>query len=151
LADYSSYSRVIVTASVPSEDIEDAKRKMLSAFSLSEPTYQFSETDDEWDEDSKIVWLYFHSASEFGYFNEMFRDLSGELNCTVKCIDPDNRVYQAYCMGDFDTGMYYAQNDGDFGMWNAWEDFDPSSELNEEYHDTFDILMGDSPVEIKSK
>jgi hypothetical protein len=148
LADYSSSARVIVTASVPAEDTDATKEKMLSAFSLSGAAYQFAETDDEWDEDSKVVWLYFHSASEFAYYNETFRDLSGELNCTLKCIDPDKKVYQAYCMGDFDTGMYYAQNDGDFGMWNAWEDFDPTSELNEEYYDAFDIIMGDSSVEI---
>lgn len=149
LADYSSYARVIVTASVPSEDTEASKKIMLSALSLTGVAFQFAETDDEWDEDSKVVWLYFHSAAEFGYYNETFRELSGELNCTVKCIDPDKKVYQAYSMGDFDTGMYYAQNDGDFGMWNAWEDFDPTSELNEEYYDAFDIIMGDSPVEIK--
>lgn len=148
-ADYSSYARVIVTASVPAEDTQATKEKMLSGLSLTGAAYQFAETDDEWDEDSKVVWLYFHSASEFAYYNETFRDLSGELNCTVKCIDPDKKVYQAYCMGDFDTGMYYAQNDGDFGMWNPWKDFDPSSELNEEYYDAFDIIMLDSPVEIQ--
>jgi hypothetical protein len=149
LADYSSYARVIVTASVPAEETDAAKGKMLSAFSLTKAAYQFAETDDEWDEDSKVVWLYFHSASEFAYYNETFRELSGELNCTVKCIDPDKKVYQAYCMGDFDTGMYYAQNDGDFGTWNPLEDFDPTSELNEEYNDAFDIIMLDSPVEIR--
>ena len=149
IAEYSSYARVIVTASVPSEDTETTKKNMLSALSLTGSAYQFAETDDEWDEDSKVVWLYFHSASEFGYYNETFRELSGELNRTVKCIDPDKKVYQAYCMGDFDTGMYYAQNDGDFGMWNAWEDFDPTSELNKEYYDAFDIIMSDSPVEIR--
>jgi len=151
LLDYSSYTRIIVTASVPIEDTNIAKQKMLSVLSPSGTSYQFAETEHDWDEDSKIVWLFFHSGSEFAYFNETFRELSGELDCTLKCIDPDKKVYQAYNMGDFDTGMYYAQNEGDFGMWNPWEDFDPTSELNEEYYDAFDILMGDSPIEIKSK
>jgi hypothetical protein len=149
LADYSSYARVIMIASDLSEDVESTKQKMLAALSDFAAAYQFAETDDEFNEDSKVVWLYFHSASEFAYYNETFRDLSGELNCNLKCIDPDKKVYQAYSWGDFDTGMYYAQNNGDFAMWNAWEDFDKTSELNEEYYDFLDSILLDSPVEIQ--
>lgn len=150
LADYSSYARVIMIARGLSEDIESEKQKMLAALSLSDfaAAYQFAETYDEV-EDSKVVWLYFHSASEFAYYNEIFRDLSGELDCYLQCIDPDKKVYQAYSYGDFDTGMYYAQNNGDFAMWNAWEDFDETSELNEDYYDFLDTILLDSPVEIQ--
>ena len=64
-------------------------------------------------------------------------------------IAPDHKIYQGYSSGDFDTGMYYAQNDGDFGMWNAWEDFDPNSKSNKEYLEAFRSRIKASPIKIE--
>ena len=79
--------------------------------------YHFATKPDEYGFEN--IWLYYHSKEEIGYSNDTFRELSEALMTSIKAIDPDNKIYQGYSNGDFDTRMYYVQNEGDFGMWEV--------------------------------
>jgi hypothetical protein len=162
LVNYSSYSRIILLITIEPNELEKVKKEIKKALSFSnyelnlfsklgiEP-FQFATTVDEWDDSMINLWVYYHSTSEFAYSNDTFRDLSGTLSTTIKGIEPDLPVYQGYESGDFDTGMYYAQNDGDFGMWNPWEDFNPKSKLNNDYKSVLKDTLKISPIKIDKK
>ena len=162
LVNYKSYSRIVLIIRSTPENIDAHKKLVYDALgfqnfqndmfdSIKVAPYHFASIADEDDDDMLKLWVYYHSYSEFAYLNEEFRELSGKLEVTVKAMDPDVPVYQSYYDGDFDTGMYYIQNDGDFGMWDAWDEFDPSSELNDDYKHYMELELESSPVKIEKK
>jgi hypothetical protein len=163
LVDYKSYSRIILIIRSTPDNIKKHKKIVYDALgfqnfqndrfdSVQVAPYHFAEITDENDDDEVLnLWVYYHSYTEFAYLNEEFRELSGKLEVTVKAMDPDLPVYQSYCDGDFDTGMFHIQNDGDFGMWDPWDEFDPDSELNEDYKEYMEMELESSPVKIEKK
>lgn len=159
-SDYQAYSRIVLIITSNPSDLENHKRivyeKMnFENFSFDEfdsvkiPAYHFATKTDEFDSEILYLWVYYHSKSEFAYFNEQFRELSGELSTSVEAMDPDLPVLQSYCDGDFSSGMYAAQNDGDFGMWDPWDEFDPDSELNDDYKEGVKFWIKSSPIKIQ--
>ena len=158
-ADYNDYSRIILIISSTNDDLENHKKIIFDELlgnshedefqTLKIAPYHFATAPNEYGFED--IWLYYHSKEEIGYSNDTFRELSEALMTSIKAIDPDNKIYQGYSNGDFDTGMNYVQNEGDFGMWNAWEDFDPNSELNEEYFEELSSKLKSSPIKIKKQ
>ena len=161
-ADYQSYSRIVLIITSNPSDLENHKRIVFDKmgfenFSFDEfdsikiPAYHFATKMDEFDSEILYLWVYYHSKSEFAYLNEEFRELSGELSTSIEAMDPDLPVLQSYCDGDFSSGMYASQNDGDFGMWDPWDEFDPDSELNDDYKEVVKSWIKDSPIKVQKK
>ena len=162
LVNYKWYSRIVLIIRSTPDSIDAQKKLVYDTLgfenfqndlfeSINVAPYHFASIADEDDEDMLKLWVYYHSYSEFAYLNVEFRELSGKLEVTIKAMDPDLPVYQSYYDGDFDTGMYYIQNDGDFGMWDPWDEFDPSSELNDDYKHYMELELESSPVKIEKK
>ena len=163
MADYNDYARIILAVSSTSDNLKNHKKIIFDKLNFENsdnenfqdvniaPYHFAAATDEDGFDDDVILWVYYHSKSEFGYSNDIFRELSGEVGANVKAMDPDHIIFQGYSNGDFDTGMYYAQNEGDFGMWNAWEDFDPDSDSNKAYSEEFKSRIKASPIKIEKK
>jgi hypothetical protein len=159
---YKSYSRIVLIITCTPDDIESHKQVVYDKLcfenlsneefdSFKFAAYHFAKKTSEFDDEILQLWVYYHSNSEFAYLNEEFRELSGELSTSIEAMDPDLPVIQSYSHGDFSSGMYAAQNDGDFGMWDPWDEFDPDSELNDEYKESIKFWTKSSPIKIQKK